>query len=468
MNIIIIGAGKVGYNLADNLSKENHSVTIIDKNPNILNKAEENLDVMCIKGNGVSTRTLLEAGVNQTDLLIAVTNSDEVNMVCCLTAKKLKAVRTVARIRNPEYARELSLLKEQIGLEMVINPEMAAADEIARSLNFSTAMNVESFAKGRVRMVKLKVTKEMPIVGKDLKEILLNTSFSVLIGVVIRGDDVIVPNGSFELEENDKICVIGKHSDVYNFCKLSNNCPQRLKNIMIIGGGRISYYLTNILSDMGMKVKIIEINRERCMELAELLPKTLIINADGTEEELLLSENIKDMDGYIALTGIDEENILSSVLVKQYGVKKVVAKISRSKHMHVINNLGIDTTINPKLIVASQILKYVRGRNVESLYRIAEGQVEIVEFIADKNSKILNIPLKNIKFKNDTIIATIVRKDNIIIPHGNDAIQQDDRVIVITKDENISNLDDLITSINGGLKNELWNGFKKFGNIIDM
>lgn len=468
MNIIIIGAGKVGYNLAENLASENHSIVIIDKNLQVLKRAEENLDVLCIRGNGVSTSTLMKAGVSNADLLIAVTDSDEINMVCCLTAKKLKAAHTIARVRDPEYARELSLLKEQLELEMVINPELAAADEIAQTLKFPSAINVESFAKGRVKMVQFKISNDMLILGKPLKEVLHNIDASVLVGLVIRDNEVIVPKGDFIFQENDRIHVIGRTASISSFSQWAGTSPYELKNIMILGGGRIAYYLTNILLDIGMKVKIIEIDKERCLELSELLPKALIINADGTDEELLLSENINDMDAFIAVTGIDEENLLSSLLVKQKGVKNVISKISRTNYTNIMNNLGIDRTICPKAITTNQILKYVRGNNIQALYRIVDGKAEVLEFIADENNKIINTPLKDIKFKDDVIIATIVRDNQIIIPHGNDTIMSGDRVIVITKDKNICSLNDLTTGLDGGIYDELWNGIKKLGDIINM
>lgn len=468
MNIIIIGAGKVGYNLAENLASENHSIVIIDKNLQVLKRAEENLDVLCIRGNGVSTSTLMKAGVSSADLLIAVTNSDEINMVCCLTAKKLKAAHTVARVRDPEYAMELSLLKEQLELEMVINPELAAADEIAQTLKFPSAINVESFARGRVKMVQFKISNDMPISGKRLKEVLYNIDASVLVGLVIRNNEAIVPKGDFTFEENDRIHVIGRTASINSFSQWAGTSQYELKNIMILGGGRIAYYLSNILLDIGMKVKIIEINKERCLELSELLPKALVINADGTDEELLLSENVKDMDAFIAVTGIDEENLLSSLLVKQKGVKNVISKISRTNYTSIVNSLGIDRTICPKAITTNHILKYVRGNNIQALYRIVDGKAEVLEFIADENNKIINTPLKDIKFKDEVIIATIVREDEIIIPHGNDTIKSGDRVIVITKDKNICSLNDLTNGLNGGIYDELWNGIKKFGNIINM
>ena len=287
MKIIIIGSGKVGYNLAERLSRENHHVTVIDRNSSVLNKAEESLEVLCIRGNGVSTNILLEAGVEKADLLIAVTSSDEVNMVCCLTAKKLGVKHTIARIRDYEYAHELSLLKEELDLDLIINPEQAAADEIANVLNFPTAINVENFAKGRVKMVEIKAAADMPIVGMKLKDIPNKISSSILIGVVIRENEVIIPKGDFVIAENDCIYIIGKPSSIYNFCKLSGRCPMKVKNVMIIGGGRISIYLASLLVEMDMKVKIIEIDKEKCVELSELLPEALIIHGDGTDEEFL-------------------------------------------------------------------------------------------------------------------------------------------------------------------------------------
>lgn len=469
MKIIVIGAGKVGYNLAESLSKENNDVVIIDKNPQALKKAEDNLDVMCIKGNGVSANTLKEAGIEKANLFIAVTSSDEINMVCCLTAKKLGAAHTIARIRNPEYVQELSLFKDELGLDIVINPEQAAAEEIARLFYFSPAKNMENFANGRVRMINLKVTAEMPIVGKKLAHMQRSSQFPVIIGVVVRDGEVIVPNGDFEIKENDEMYVIGNPSSVYNFCKISGKHPQKFKNIMILGGGRITVYLTKLLTDMGMNIKIIEIDKERCEELAEQLPNALIINADGTDEEVLTAEQINNMDGFIAITGMDEENLLSSLLAKRIGVKKVITKISRTNYnINIVKELGIDSVISPRLIVANQILKYVKGHNIESLYRIFEGQAEIFEFIAKESDKFLNIPLKKLKFPKDVIIATIVRKNEIVIPCGTDEIQKGDRVIVITKNTNITNLDELLASLTGGIQNELRNGIKKLGNIISL
>jgi trk system potassium uptake protein len=451
MKIIIIGAGKVGYNLAESLSKGNHDVIIIDKNHVALSKAEENLEVLCIRGSGVSTNILMEAGIDTADLLIAVTSSDEVNMVCCLTAKKLGVKQTIARIRDPEYAHELSLLKEELDLDLIINPEQAAAEEIANVLNFPIAINVENFAKGRVKMVEIRATKEMGIIGEPLKDISNKLISSILIGVVIRDEEVIVPNGDFVIEENDNIYVIGKPSNLYNFCKLADKFPQKIRNVMIAGGGRITIYLAKILTEMDIKVKLIEFDREKCVELSEMLPDVLVIHGDGTDEELLKSENISDMDGFIAMTGMDEENLMSALLAKQNGVKKVIAKVSRINYVNIIKSLGIDSVISPKLITTNHILKFVRGNNVESLYRIIEGQAEITEIIADSSSTILNTKIKKLGLPKEVIIATIVRKKEVVIPHGNDIIREGDRVIVISKNKNISSLNEVAANSAGGI-----------------
>jgi trk system potassium uptake protein TrkA len=468
MKIIIIGAGKVGYTLAENLANEDHDITIIDKNPNVIEKTDENLDVMCLRGNGVSANMLLEAGVEEADLLIAVTGSDEVNMVCCLTAKKLGVHHTIARVRDPEYAHELSLLKEQLGLDVVINPEHAAAEEIARALSFSSAVNVENFAKGRVRMIELKVTLDMNLVGKNIRDIDRETQSTVLIGVIIRNGEVIVPNGDTRIETNDDIYVIGKPSSVYNFCKIYGKYPQKIKNVMILGGGRITYDLTKLLGEMGIRTKIIEIDKERCLQLSDLLPNTLVINGDGTDEEVLRSENINGMDGFVAVTGMDEENLMSSLIAKGIGVKKIITKISRTNYINIVKGLGLDSIISPKLITTNQILKYVRGKAVESLLRIIDGQAEIMEFVVSESNRLLNRPLKELGIPGNVIIATIVRNNEVVVPHGNDVMKKGDRIIVISKDKNISSLYDLVDTISGGMQNELRNGIKKFGDIINM
>lgn len=450
MKIIIIGDGKVGYSLAENLSKEDHDVTIIDKNAEALKKASENLDVMCIKGNGVSTKILLEAGVQSSDLLIAATTSDEMNMVCCLTAKKLGVEHTIARIRDPEYASELSFLKAELGLDMVINPEQAAGSEIARLIKFPPAVNVEIFAKGRVEMVEINVTRNMAVMGMHLKNIANRFSSSVLIGAVLRGDEVIIPDGEFEIRENDTIYIIGRPSRVFDFCTRIGIHVQKIKNVMLMGGGRVAYYLAKYLKEMDIKVKIIEIDRGRCTELTEILPHALIICGDGSDETLLKSENLSDMGAFVAITGRDEDNLISALLAKQCGVGKVVAKINRLNHSEIIRGMGIDNVVSPKLITANYILRYVRGLKnamgnpVNALYRIVGDRVEAIELTAGTSTKYIDIPLKKLNITKGVLIATIVRKNEIIIPHGSDMIKPGDNVILITKDKKVTDLENII------------------------
>lgn len=449
MNIIIVGDGKVGYTLAENLSREDNNVTIIDKDPEALRKASETLDVMCIKGNGVSVKTLLEAGVRTADLLIAAASSDEMNMVCALTAKKLGSAHTVARIRDPEYASELSMLKNELGLNMVINPEQAAAYEIARLLQFPSAINIESFAKGRVDMVELKVDPGDPIVNIKLKKLQSRFNTPILIAAIERNEKVIIPGGETVIEANDTIYIVGRSANTFNFCKVIGKCARKLRNVMIVGGGRITYYLSGMISEIGLKVKIIEMDKERCLELSEMLPEALIINGDGTSEELLMSENLSDMHAFIAMTGRDEENLILSLLAKQSGVQKAIAKVTRMQYSNIIKNLGIiDSIISPRLITTNHILRYVRGiknahgNTVEALYRIVNGQAEILEFIIYEDRWFLNTALRKLKFVQGALIATIVRDNEIIIPHGNDLMKLHDRVIIVTRTMNLERLDD--------------------------
>lgn len=450
MKIIIIGDGKVGYSLAESLSKENNDVTIIDKDPEALRKASEFLDVMCIRGNGVSTSILMEAGVKGADLLIAATTSDEMNMVCCLTAKKLGAEHTIARIRDPEYASELSALKRDLGLDMVVNPEQACANEIARVLSYPSAVNVESFSKGRVELVEIKVTEQMSIAGMKLKDIAGKVSPSVLIGAIQREDEVIIPNGDSQIMPNDQMHVIGKPSNIFDFCVRIGIYAQKVRNVMIIGGGRVAYYLAGYLEEVGMKAKIIEIDRDRCLELSDLLPNTLVINGDGSDETVLNSENLSDMDAFVSITGHDEENLIAALLAKQNGVHKVVAKINRINYDSVIKTLGIDSIVSPKQITANGIVRFVRGLKnalenpVETLYKIIGDRAEAVEFIANQSTRFLDKPLKDIKLVQGVLVAAIVRKNEIIIPHGKDVIKQGDSVILIAKDKQFSDFNDII------------------------
>lgn len=466
MKIVIIGIGKVGFALASSLSLEGHDITIIDNNPKVIEKIENALDVLPIKGNAFSTSTLLEAGCDEADLLIAVTGRDEINMLCCLTAKKLGIKRTAARIRDPQYARELLLIKDDLGLDMVINPEEASADEIVRLLTVPGAIKIENFAKGRVRMMELIVKKDMPIVGMQLKSIASLYNIPILIGAVIRNGNLIIPNGNFRIEVSDSIYIIGKTAHIYSFSKVLDPSPSKVRNVMIVGGGKIAYYLARLLEQMHIKVKIIEKDEATCQTLAEALPQSLIINGDGTDKLLLQSEQISSVNGFISLTGSDEENIIASILAKQSSAKFVMTKISKNSCKEVAASLGLDIIIKPQEIITNQILKFVRGQSIEALHRIVDNEGEIIELIVSPDDAIIGIPLNKLHLVPDLLIATIVRKNTVVIPTGNDSIQAGDRVLIITKNH-ITSFKDIVTST-GGLASELKNSFKKFGNAIGM
>lgn len=450
MQIIIVGDGKVGYTLAENLSQEDNDITIIDKDPEALRRAAENLDVMCVRGSGVSVKVLIEAGIRTADMLIAATSRDEMNMVCALTAKILGPARTVARIRDPEYASELSLLKNELGLDMVINPEQSAADEMARLLRFPSAMNMESFANGRVELVELQIDPSDPIVGMKLKKIHSRFNAPILVGAVQRDGQVHIPNGEFAIEPKDTLYIIGRTAKAFDFCKAIGKCSIRIKNVMIVGGGRITYYLAQLIMGMGMKVKIIEMDYDRCQELNELLPHALIIHGDGTSEDLLQSENLSDMHAFVSMTGRDEDNLILSLIAKRAGVHKAIAKVTRMHYNDVIRSLGIDSIISPRLLTANHILRYVRGLKdaegnpVDALYKIVGGKAEILEFIVHEDRWFLNTSLRKLKFVSGVLIATIVRREEIIVPHGHDKLMLGDRVIVVARSLTLSSLDDIV------------------------
>nr|WP_307991475.1 Trk system potassium transporter TrkA [uncultured Niameybacter sp.] len=468
MKIIIIGAGKIGYNLAKHLSSEDNDVIIIDKDQKALAKVEDSLDVMPIKGNGIRTSTLLDAGCKGIDLIIAVTGSDEVNMLCCLTAKKLGALRSIARIRDPQYAKELLLIKEDLGLDMVINPEQVAAHEITRILTMPGATKVSTFAQGRVGMVGLTIKKNTPIAGLKIKQIVEKFNVPILIGVIIREGNVIIPNGDFEVEVNDSIYAIGHLATLYNFCKHVQDKGNRVKRVLVVGGGKITYYLAELLHELNIKVKVIEKDEATCLNLAEELPDTLIINGDGTDSTLLLQEHIESVDSFIALTNRDEENIISSLIAKQHKVDSVITKISRSNCRSVIEGIGIDTVISPQEFTTDHILKYVRGNTVETLQRIMDGQGEVIEFIATANDHLLlDTPIHKLNLLSNVLIAAVVRKNRVVILNGNDRLYEGDRVLIITT-RNITRLKDIIHHTAGGFKSELKNNLKKLGNAINM
>ena len=450
MKIVIVGGGKVGYTLAQQLSSEKHDITLVDNNAEVLAHAYETLDIMCIKGNGASVDILKAAGVSQADILLAVTDSDELNMICCVIGKKLGAKHTVARVRNTDYSNEFKMLREELELDMVINPEMETAAEIAQMIQFPSAVDVETFANNLVELVEFRVLETDPIVNIKLVDLSKLLPSKVLFCTIMRGEEVFIPKGNFKLEPDDLVQVMGERSSISRFFKYLGRNSHKAKNITIIGGSRIAIYLTWLLEEMDLNVKIIEINKDRCLILNDILTKAMIIHGDGTDQEILDSENIESSDAIVALTDRDEENLIISLYAHQCGVPKVILKVNRQNYFPIIQKLGLDSIISPKYITANNILRYIRaldnsqGIAVEKLYRILDNKAEIVEFTVKDSFNVTNIKLQDLSLKDDVLIAAIVRNKNIIIPNGNDVIKEYDKVIIVSKTGFITDLSDIL------------------------
>lgn len=458
MKIIIIGNGKVGYTLASQLSGEDHELVLIDKDAEALRNADSVLDIMCMEGSGASIQTLLEAGVRNADLLVAVTGSDELNIVCCLIAKKLGARRTVARVRSPEYYKEANLLKREIGVNMIINPEYAAAQEISRLLRVPSAFSVETFARGLVEMIGFPIQEKDGLAGISLFEYNQRNPNGVLMCAVNRGGEVIVPNGRFVPQVGDKVYIVGSQQETAKFFRDLGQDANKIRSITVLGGSKISTYLAWAVEKVGMKVRIVEQNGERCLELADGLPNATIIRGDGTASELIESEGLLDTDAFIALTNRDEENLLMAMTARRAGVGKVIAKMNRANYIEMMREFGGDSIISPKEITANQISAYVRsmdndqGNSVEHVYKLLDGALEAVEFTATNATRFLDTPLKELNPHNKTplslregvLIAAIAREGKTIIPDGNTIVRAGDRVIVVSKSRGLKDLNDIL------------------------
>ncbi|MGN0145532.1 MAG: Trk system potassium transporter TrkA [Clostridium sp.] len=458
MNIIIVGAGKVGYAIAKNLSSGNDNVTIIDSKMSALERINDNLDVMCVKGNCTSLKVLNEAGIQEADLLITVTNSDELNMLCSLSGKKLGAKHTVARVRNPEYDEDITLLTEAVGIDLVINPEKAAAGEISKLIKYPTVCSIDNFAHGKVNMVGFDISEDVGLANKEISE-LSYLRGNVLFCGIEREGEMIIPKGDYVFRNNDRVYVIGEHKNIQEIFKKFGKYRKKVRNSMIIGGGRIGYYLAKIISEAGSHCKLIESDINKCDELTELLPKSIIINGDGLDQDLLLSESLDEVDSFITLTGRDEDNLIASLFAAKNGVKNIITKITRDNYNEIAKTIGINSTINPKVVTANKIIKYVRTLKnrqqcpIENIYKICNEKAEAIEFIVNDSTNYTNIKLKDLNFRHDSLIATIVRDNKTIIPSGNDVLKPGDRVVVVTKNPNLLSLSGIFTG--GGKKNEL-------------
>lgn len=453
MDIIISGVGKIGYAVADTLVKEGHDVTVIDKNPDIITEVTNVYDVIGVCGNCADCEVLEEAGVDKADLFIAFTDSDEMNMLSCFIAKKMGAKHTVARIRNPEYNdRSLGFMRQQLNLSMSVNPELLVAQELYNILKLPSAFKVEYFARRSLEVIEIKLKVDSPLCGKKLSKLREKQNVQFLIGAVLRNGQVIIPDGNFELSAGDIISVAATPADMQKLLKGLGIITKKARSVMILGGSKTAYYLAKMLLSSGNDVKIIEKNTKRCEELSDILPKAVLINGDGSQPELLREEGLMSLDAFVALTGMDEENILISIFASSQNVPKVISKVNRGEMVKMAEKLGLDSVVSSKSITSDIVLRYTRALensidsdSIETLYKMMDGKVEALEFKVNEGSNIFGIPIKEMKIKSGVLIAGIIRANKkTIIPSGDDCIMPGDRVIVFSAKSRITQLSDIL------------------------
>ena len=450
MKIIIVGCGKVGTTLAEQLNRENHDITLIDCDSEALQSISDSTDVMSVTGNGAVYQVQMEAGIKEADLLIATTNSDELNMLCCLIAKKAGNCHTIARIRNPEYSAEINYIREELNLSLAINPELAAAREIARLLRFPNAIKIELFAKARIELLKFLIPKDSILDRMKVMDVVSRLKSNVLICAVERGDDVVIPDGNFEMKGGDKISFIAPHAECADFFRKAGIENNTVNSAMFVGGGKLTVYLAKALADTKIKIKIIEQDEERCRILSELLPHAMIIHGDGSDQKLLLEEGIRQTEAFASLTGFDEENILLSLYAASQSRAKLITKVNKIAFENVINALNLGSVIYPKMLTADIILQYVRamqnsmGSNIETLYKIVADKAEALEFRVRGDSPVLGIPLEKLRTRNNLLVACINRNGRIIMPRGKDTLEAGDTVIIVTTHTGLNDLKDIL------------------------
>ena len=451
MNIIVAGLGKIGLRLVELLSlEENHNITVIDTRASALQDVVHSYDVIGVAGNSASLDTLTEAGIKDADILIAVTGSDELNLLTCFIARKISKCDTIARVRNPEYAKELQLFKDDLGLAMIINPELSAATEIARTLSFPSAIKIDTFAKERVEIFKFAIKENSPLCDLRIADLSSRLDCDILVCGVEREDKAYIPDGNFILREGDFVSIVATFKKAVAFIKRIGLKTNKIKNTIIVGGGTTAVYLAKMLSKSGIQVKIIENNPQRSELLCSLLPEVSIINADGTENRTLSEEGIEKCEAFVALTNIDEENILLSLYAKTVSNAKIVTKINKINYDEVINSLGLDTIIYPKNLTAEQVIRFVRAKNnslennIETMHYIFDGKAEALEFRINENSPIVNKTIESLSLKKDIIIASINRNGSIITPRGKDTIVCGDTVIIVTTHKGLKDISDIL------------------------
>ena len=450
MKVIIAGAGKSGYSVAQTLAAEGHDVTVIDKDSHVINSISNALDVICVEGSITNPETLIEAGAENADLLMAAARSDEVNMVCGIASRKLGTKHVIARIRDTEYLSQTEFLRETLGLSVIVNPEYECAKEISRILRFPGAVRVDSFSKGSVEIMEHHVVSGDKLDGVMLKDLGSLFGATVLVSVVERSGEAIIPNGLFTLKAGDRLSVTGTSKELRRFFSALGLYKKPVKSVMIMGGGRIAAHLAKLLIDSGIAVTIMEVDSDRCDELCDLLPSARIICGDATSSDVLLEEGIKRYDAFVALTGDDGDNIITSMYVKTCGVGKVVVKANREYYSNIMLTSGLDSVVTPKAIVSQQLARYVRamdnsvGSSMETLYRLADGKAEALEFIVGQDAKCTGIPLKTMKLKENVLLSALVRGSKTLIPDGESILEPGDHAVVVSKAGMLKQLDDMI------------------------
>jgi trk system potassium uptake protein TrkA len=438
MKIILVGCGKVGTALAHQLSEEGHNITVIDTRKERVEHLVQTYDVLGLVGNGASIGMLSDAGIEEADVFIAVTESDELNLLCCMFAKKAGHCHAIARVRNPSYSHELEFIKQQIGISAIINPEMAAAKEISRLLRFPGAAKIDTFAEGRVRLIKFVLTPDQGINGMSLQHIRTVLKCDVLICAVEREGNVVIPDGKFMLHNGDVVTFLATQDKAREFFTKIHLSVRPVHNAMLVGGGAIGYYLAKELIENKIQVRIVERSPERCDTLTEMLPEAQILCGDGSNRELLMSEGLPACEAFVALTNIDEENVLLTLFAKKHSKAKLVTKVNRLEFDDILGGLELGSTIYPKYMTCDYIVQYVRalqneaGSNVKTLYRILDDRVEALEFTVHEESAATRAPLSELRLKPNQLVCCITRGDEIIIPRGSDQIRVGDSVIVVT------------------------------------
>ena len=449
MHVIVVGQGKLGTTITKQLSNEGHDIVIVDTNNSVVTNVVDTYDVMGICGSGATIEILEEAGAKKAELLIACTPSDELNILCCMFAKKMGTERTVARVRNPDYAAQSQFLKDRIGIDFVVNPEFETANEISRIISFPSALSLDNFNRGKVEICGVKINDDNQLCKTAIMDIRKKIKAKVLVCAVQRDEKVYIPSGDFVIEAGDAIYITGVRAEISAFMRQTGIHLQKIKNVMIIGGGRIGYYLANLLSDTGRNVTIIDSNENRCRELNDMLGDVAVIYGDGTDQDILDEQGIDSQDALVALTGIDEENIIVSLYAKSRNVKKVITKIDRHSYS-ILKEVGVETRVSPQIVAGSMITRYVRAlqnssdnSKIQTLYRLVGGNVEAVEFKVPEDAGYENIPFKDLQLLPNILICCIFRNGKIIFPDGSDVMKGGDSVIVVTAGRILEDLHDI-------------------------